>query len=214
MTTRLKLYNAALRICGERSLASLTESREPRHLLDDVWNDGGVNKCLESGFWIFAELFVRVDYDTEVTPAFGYNRAFSKPTDWVKTSGICSDEYFTAPITLYEDRNNYWYTSIDQIYVRYVSNGAAYGGDLSIWSSAFSDYVAAHFASQIIYQLTNDRKVRADVMALVKTRLTDAKNHNTSSKPPQFPATGRWVNSRSSRTGSGWDRGNRGSLIG
>ena len=42
MATRLQLYNRALRIIQERKLSSLTEKREPRFLLDDVWEEGGV----------------------------------------------------------------------------------------------------------------------------------------------------------------------------
>jgi len=38
-TSRLKLYNDALTACGESHLASLTEDREPRRLLDHVWDE-------------------------------------------------------------------------------------------------------------------------------------------------------------------------------
>lgn len=212
MTTRLQLYNAALRLCGEKKISTLSEDRKPRYLLDDIWNDGGVEFCLERGFWTFAERLVRIDYDTEVTPAFGHNRAFTKPTDWVKTSGICSDEFFKTPLTEYEDRSGYWYASIDQIYVKYVSNDTTYGNDLSIWPSQFADYVAAYFASQIVAELTGDEKKKEIVSREVKDKMRDALNHNLSSKPQQFPALGRWVSARTSY--SRGDRGNRGSLIG
>jgi hypothetical protein len=38
--SKLKLYNDALGILGERRLASLTENREPRRVLDEVWDAG------------------------------------------------------------------------------------------------------------------------------------------------------------------------------
>jgi len=212
MTTRLYLYNEALRICGDRSLSSLTEDREPRYLLDAVWDNGGVNACLERGFWQFATRFVRLDYDTAVTPSFGYNRAFSKPTDWVKTAGICSDEFFTAPLLHYTDEAGYWYASIDQIYVKYVSNGASYGSDLSVWSQAFADFAAAHFARKIVTKLTGDENKRNEVIALEEKLLGQAQNLDASASPQKFPAPGNWASSRlMSRSG---DRGNRGSLIG
>ena len=40
MITRLQLYNSALLLLGERNLASLSENREPRRLLDHVWDTG------------------------------------------------------------------------------------------------------------------------------------------------------------------------------
>ena len=54
MTDRLSLYNDALLLCGERALTSLSEDREPRRLLDQIWNSGGVNVCLAEGQWFFA----------------------------------------------------------------------------------------------------------------------------------------------------------------
>ena len=80
MTTQLDLYNGALLQVGERFLASLTEQREPRRLLDQVWAANGVKTCLEEGQWPFAMRTVQVDYDPSITPTFGYARVFQKPT--------------------------------------------------------------------------------------------------------------------------------------
>jgi hypothetical protein len=103
VTTQLDVYNDALLLCGERFLASLTEEREPRRLLDRVWASNGVRTCLEMGQWNFAMRSVQIDYDSGVQPAWGYNRAFAKPTDWVLTSGLCSDEFMRSPLTRYID---------------------------------------------------------------------------------------------------------------
>jgi len=213
MTTRLYLYNEALRMCGERSIASLTEAREPRYLLDAVWNNGGVDYCLEQGFWQFATKSVQVDYDTDITPAFGLKRAFSKPTDWVKTAAVCSDEHFTSPLTQYTDESGYWYAELDTIYVKYISNDTDYGNDLTLWPQSFADFAACHFASRIVTKLTSDEAKEEKLIAQRKKLLLAAKNHDASGDPPKFPAPGRWARARSSRIGQ-YDRGNNGSLIG
>lgn len=212
MTTRIQLYNAALRLCGDRKLSALTEDREARYLLDGVWDDGGVQACLEKSFWQFATRTVQVDYDTDITPSFGYNRAFSKPSDWIKTAGICQDEYFTTPLLQYSDENGYWYASIDTIYVKFISNGNSYGNDLSIWPQAFADFVAAHFARKIIKKLSGDENKETGLEKLEQKLLTDAKNLDASASPQKFPAPGNWATSRNTRNYR--DRGNRGSLIG
>jgi hypothetical protein len=126
-TTRLQLYNQALRICGERRLASLTENREPRHLLDQVWAEGGVDDVLEQGQWNFAMRAVQIDSDPSVDPAFGLAYGFTKPTDWIRTAGFCSDERFSTPLLEYKDEAGYWYADITPIYVRYVSNDSGFG---------------------------------------------------------------------------------------
>jgi hypothetical protein len=123
--TKLTLYNDALLLCGERFLASLTEEREPRRLLDRAWDGGAVRACLEMGQWGFAMRTIQLDYDSGIQPDFGYARAFVKPTDWVLTSGLCSDEFFRSPLTRYTDEAGYWYSDLDTIYVRYVSDDVA-----------------------------------------------------------------------------------------
>lgn len=212
-TSKLEIYNAALTICGETHLSSLTESREPRRLLDQVWDNDGVDKCLEMAQWHFAMKTVRIDYDAGVTPDFGYRRAFSKPSDWVITSAVCSDEYFDVPLTRYIDEADYWYSDLDEIYVKYVSNDSAYGNDLSLWPASFTDFVAAHFASKIIMKLTADEKKRNSVIDWENKMLKIAKSRSAMTGPQKFPAPGNFVTSRH-RYGSRRDRGNRGNLIG
>lgn len=212
MTTRLELYNDALTLCGERVLSSLTEAREPRRLLDQVWDSDGYKACLEAGQWRFAMRSVQLDYDTDITPAFGYQRAFLKPTDWCATSALCSDEYFKTPHLQYNDEAGYWYSDLDTIYVRYVSNDASYGGDLSLWTTRFTDYVAAHFAAKIIFKLTPDQNKLSAMLTIEDKRKKEAKNHDAMSDSTKFPAQGSWVQAR--QGGRHHDRRNRGSLIG
>jgi hypothetical protein len=212
MTTKLQVYNDALRLCGESSLASLTEAREPRYLLDEVYANGGIDFCLAQGFWQFAMISVQVDYDTDIEPAFGLQRAFTKPSDWVKTAAVCSDEHFKAPLLEYYDEVGYWYADIDTIYVKYVSNGVDYGYNLADWPQTFADYVSAHFASKIVVKLTGDEDKKESVLKERKRLLLDAKNHDASGNPQQFPAPGNWLRSRGRSAGR--ERGSTGSLTG
>jgi hypothetical protein len=210
--TRLQLYNQALRTCGERALASLTEEREPRRLLDAVWAEGGVDNCLEQGQWNFAMRAVQIDYDTNVSPAFGLAYGFTKPSDWIRTAGVCSDERFATPLIQYKDEAGFWYADITPIYVRYVSNDSGFGGDMSKWPGTFDQFVAAFFASEIIFKLTADKERVALVERALKLRKRDALNKDAMNDPTTFPARGSWSSAR----GGGYrrDGGNRGSLIG
>lgn len=219
--TRLSLYNDALMLIGERAISALTDAVESRRLLDQVWNNQGVDACLAEAQWSFAMRTVRIDYDPGITPDYGYSRAFDIPSDWVLTSSVCSDEFFTAPLTRYEEEAGFWFCDLDTIYVRFVSNGSSYGGDLSLWPAPFKDFVAAHFASQILYKLTNDTaKLRLFVnpenpLHSVRGRaLLNAKSRCAMGGPTRFPAPGRWTSSRTRGTGTR-DGGNiSGNLIG
>lgn len=214
MTTRLSIYNDALLIVGERALSSLTEEREPRRLLDTVWNNGGVDYCLEQGQWFFAMRSIQLDYDPAVDPGFGYRRGFTKPSDWIITSALCSDEYFRVPLTQYTDEAGYWYADDDSIYLRYVSNDASYGNNLAIWPRSFTEFVAAHFASKIALKDSGDQEKLKTTIAIRQKALDIAKNKCAMALPTSFPAQGSWTRSRQ-RYGGRRDGGNNGgSLIG
>lgn len=221
--TRLQLYNNTLLLCGERFLSALTEDREPRRLLDQVWNTNGVDYVLEQGQWWFALRTVRVDYDPAITPDFGYRRAFVKPSDWIATSAVCTDEYFRVPLTAYADEVGYWYSDTDPIYVKYVSNAATYGANLAIWPASFADYVAAYFASRIISKLGGDKAAQKDALfgppgfpqrGILAQTLHHALNAAAMTQPAQFLAQGNWTRARMGSRGGRNDRGGNGSLIG
>lgn len=219
--TRLQLYNGALLLCGERSLASLSEEREPRRLLDEVFNSNGVNYCLERGQWWFAMRAVQIDYDPSVDPAFGYNYAFNVPEDWVSTSAVCSDPYYRQPVICHAAEPDYWYAAITPIYVKYVSNDGDYGNDLSRWPATFSDYACAYFASRIIRKLGGDKSDQIAALmgdkGILNTNLHVAKNAAAMTQPTQVLAQGTWSRARlGNRYGGGpfGDGGTTGSLIG
>lgn len=215
-TTRIKLYNGALLICGQRQLASLSENVESRHLLDNVWNDGGVDYCLSEAQWRFAIRTQKLEYSTSITPEFGLRRAFEKSTDWLLTSAVCQDEYFNAPLLQYTDEAGIIYADLDEIYVKFVSNDSGYGGNLALWTPSFTEYVKHYFAAKIISKLTADKQRMTALLqprtGLLDQALLNARNRDAISEPTRFPAAGSWVKSR--RRSNSVDRGNLNSLIG
>ncbi len=220
MTDRLKIYNGALLICKQRKLDALTDNVESRHVLDEVWNDGGVDACLSEAQWKFATRAVRITYETSVDPPWGHQRAFLRPDDWISTVAVCSDEFFKVPLLEYVEEGDYWYASIDDIYVRYVSNDSSWGTNYGEWPSAFTQYVKAYFAWRIIGKLAGSGRAGLELKDEVKKVHEDekltAKNRDAMRGPTQMPARGSWVLSRRGRRGYGpmGDGGVTGSLTG
>lgn len=213
MTTRLSLYNAALRHLGSRELASLSENRESRRVLDGVWNSGLVNTLLETGLWNFAIRAVRLEYTPSIAPDFGYARAFAKPDDFVRTAAVCSEEFFNLPLTQYADEAAYWFSDLDPLYVKYVSNDADYGGNLTQWPPGFTRWAETYLAHRVAKRLTGSDSAMADMLKLQDRLLIDAKSRDAMAEPTAFPPQGSWVRARSQRNGR-WDRGSRSRLIG
>jgi hypothetical protein len=213
MTTRLGLYNAALRLIGERKLADLSEDRKPRYVLDDIFDNGFIDSILEQGLWNFAMRAVEITKSTTTTPAFGQANAFDKPIDWIRTAGLCSDEHFRTPLLDYLEEVDFWFSDIDPIYVRYVSNAANYGNDLLRWPGSFTRYAEAYLAREAVLSLSQDSERQSIILRLEMQRRTEARSMDAMNEATMFFPSGSWTNSRHGHSGRR-DRGNRGNLIG
>jgi hypothetical protein len=201
MATRLGLYNGALRHLGERRLSSLTESREPRRVLDGIWDDNFVRRVLLQGQWRFAKRTVKLDYSQSVTPEFGYRRAFAKPTDFVRLAELCSDEFMRVPLLHYRDAGAYWVAEIDAIYVGFVSDHTNYGSDLSKWPENFTAFAEAELATYACPRLENSQ---TDLDTLKKERrrlLSQAESTDAQLEPTKFPPRGAWAQARTDGRG-------------
>ena len=203
MATKLGLYNGALREINQRKLASLTEPREPRYALDDVYDDA-IQHCLEQGQWKFAIRSVEIAASTSIDPVFGFANAFERPADWLRTAAICENDRFEPPLDRYLDESGYWFADVNPIYVRFVSCDDQYGLDLSAWPSLFTRYVEIYLASRIAGQITNS----SDLVDRLEKRARQAKTEAASNDAMNGPAgripAGSWALSRG---GSRSDRG-------
>lgn len=197
---KLRVYNGALFHLGSRKLSSLSEAREPRRVLDEVWgsNDEVIYWALEQGEWNFAIRSVQADYSASVTPSFGFRRAFDKPSDFRRLAQLSSDEYFTYAMTdrEFKDEATYWFTDHDVLYIRYVSDSDEYGLNSAAWSEAFIDFLEFRLAWKACRRITNsnstfDRIDRDYQKALRAARSFDAMNEGVKILP-----SGSWVRAR------------------
>lgn len=196
VASKLSLFNGGLRLLGERRLASLTEDRPSRRYLDDAWDDGAVDACLEQGFWSFATRSVELLADTAFTSTFGYKYRFGHPDDYIRLKAICTDEYYSSTLNNYTDENGFWFADYDTLYIQYISNDAAYGMDYSLWTPAFTKYVQAYLADEVKELVTgNDGKYDRIKKALKDAKL-DARNKDVMGGPMKFSPMGTWTSAR------------------
>jgi len=220
MTTQLGLYNEALGLLSERSLASLTEAREPCRVLNDIWARNAVQYCLEQGQWKFALHSVSIAYDPLIVPAFGYKRGFALPADWVRATKICADEFFNAPLLRYVEEAGVIFSDLDLVFVSYVSNGTAYGNNLAAWPETFTRYVACYLAAAACNRVSNDKTLLGYLTGpkgdggLLHTLLIDARSKSALESPTSFLPSGNWSVARSRGTAGFRDGGSRSNLIG
>lgn len=212
MTDKLSIYNGALTVIGERKLASLTENRESRKKLDDVFDNDLINRVLQMGQWNFASRSTEMQFSPSVTPSFGYQFAFDKPLDFVRTMRVTHDEYFRQPLIRYVDEAAFWFADLEIIYVQYVSNDVAYGSDFSLWPFNFTEQVEHYMAYKVAPRLTGLDLDSDALLAKWKLWLREAKATDAMESPVQFPPKGAWARSRQGfRSG---ERGKNNQLIG
>lgn len=192
-TTQLELFNKALRHLGERKLASLTENREPCRYLTDEYNET-VLLCLRAGLWNFAMRALQIDSDSAIQPEFGYQYAFPKPTDWVRTSLLSSNETFDPPLRYYQDQNGYWLANCDTLYARYVSS--TLGFNLGAWPADFSEYVGVALARTICSRITQNDALQDRIEQRERLYWKRAQANDAMDQPPTPWPMGTWTTSR------------------
>lgn len=196
MADKLSIYNGALLITGSRKLATLSDNVESRRVLDTVWDGGAFKHCLEKGFWKHAMRDVKLEYESDIEPAWGYNRVYEKPEDLVRLYSLCTDEFFQWPNETYNDSGNFWFTDIDNIYVRYVSNGADYGADTSLWPESFTRFVEAYFAVRAVRRLTEANTDYEECKAIMEEYLAIARSESALKEPSSAPLPTSWQRAR------------------
>lgn len=212
MTTKLTLYNGALLEIGERALSSTSEERESRRLLDQIWDTGVIDYCLGLGQWKFAKRTVEMTADPGVALAFGYEFGYTMPDDHVRTTALCTDEYLSIPLLRYSIENGKLFTDDEPIYLSYVSNGASYGADLTIWPPDFVRLVELYLASRIVWKLSQNKESLARIEKALDRATKEAKNQDAMEGPTVFPPDGALVSARRGRSSS--VRNSRSSLMG
>ena len=196
--TQLALYNQALRLVGEPKLSALTDNRPERYALDAIWDEDPVLDILEEAQWTFATRALEWNYDSSVTSDFGFKYAFTKPSNYVRSAAICSDEFFLEPITAFSDENGYWFCDYETIYVKYISDHDEFGRDYSLWTKLFRNCVASKMAAELAISLTKSQTIMDARTRELKMYIRDAKSLDAMNQPTRFMPSGNWTRSRRS----------------
>ena len=197
MATKLAVYNEALRLLGERRLTGLTEARDARYHLDDVYGTATLY-CLEQGYWNHAMRAVSMTASLSIEPEFGFSDAFERPSDWVRTYIISPTSDLQQWVSPFNDEAAVWYANTAPLYAKYVSSDSAYGMNLGNWPETFAFYVAARLALMTCPTISSGSAEKLEtVMKIEKKARLDARSKDAMGEPPAFPPAGTWSQSRS-----------------
>lgn len=198
MVDKLSVYNLTMVLIAERRLGSLSENREPRRVLDDLW-DHVVQECLEEAQWNFMLRAIQTDASSTVTPAFGWNYAFNKPDDWLRTTIVSTVETFMPPLLDFNDETGFWYANFTPLFVKYQSNDPQYGLNLGAWTANFTKYVSYLLAEYACSRLAGKAELLEGpngISSRLKKARIKAKSNDAMDIGPQEMPTGTWARSR------------------
>lgn len=203
MADKLQIYNGALLHLGARTLATLTEERKSRRVLDTIWAAGAVRYCLEQGYWNFATRTIKIEATPSLEPDFGYTYAFTKPLDFVQLTSISLDEFFTIPLNNYSDEDSYWFANHDVLYISYISDDVDYGASLGNWTETFTRFVELYLAYRAAPQITHDNTVVRDIEDKMKRAMLSAKTKDAVNQGAKMTPLGALASARLNGRGSG-----------
>jgi hypothetical protein len=213
MSDKLILFNAALRHCEVRKLASLTENVKAQYTLNDIWDNGFVDRILKGGQWNFAQRTVKLTPSPDIEAEFGYQNAFIKPEDYIRKLGLATDEFMSNNLNNYEDEAGVFYSDDSVLYIKYVSNDLSYGNNTGLWPEWFTEWVELRLAKDAAPMLTHSDRVIARIEEQEESARKGAKNLDAMEGPSKMAPKGSWVHAREGGRSAG-DRGSRNKLIG
>ena len=213
MVTKISLFNRAIGFIGGRRLhptTGLTEAVTTRYELDAVY-DSSLQYMLEQANWKFALRAVLIEADPDIDPGFGLAYGYSIPTDYVRMAGISTSEFFEPGLEPdFGEENGYFFASVDQFYLKYVSNHADYGLDLGLYPEHYNEALSAWMAYKSVLPISGDRGDRTDILAQHNRALAVSKRIHALSDPVKLKPSGRWTQSR----GGGFQVGFRNGKMG
>ncbi len=188
------IYNDALQCMGLEDITSNTDDSNRRGKLDRALDSSLVADLLEMTSWTFGTSSTKSSYDPAIEPAWGYQRAHSKPSDMQRLDGVFHDEYFQVPLKLYHDEGAYFYTDIDDLFVQYIST--SWLTNPAQWPAHFRKLVASKMATDAAASLKVEGADPVRAKGIYDERESSSKSIDAMAAPPRILAGGKWVGAR------------------
>jgi hypothetical protein len=200
-TTKLQLYKRAIELCEQTPISALTDNATTRHRCD-IHYDDVLAWMMEQAFWNCAMRTVEITQNTGVSPAFAYEYAHDKPSDFVKKYVISGSEFLKPPMDEQDTGNayliegGYIWANVTPIYLRYVSNDSSYGLDLTNWTEGMAKAAAHELAARIAPTVTGSTTKAEELHERAFMLVGKAATFDAMQQPTQMVREGRWTKNR------------------
>jgi len=155
MSTKLALYNQALLVIGAERLLDITEEREVRFRLDDIYDLGAVQHTLKHAAPDFARRTANLTSTTAPNDS-GLGYVHDLPDDFLSIlmdgenrHQIYQDAALDVSILRFLREGDTIVTDYKDVYIRYVANVT----DISQWSPEFVRVVAHYMGMELAQRM-------------------------------------------------------------
>lgn len=204
MTTRLTVFNSALRLIGEETISDPDVSSKPGRELRAAFPEASA-VCLSSGNWNFAierSQLVR----GAAPPRWGYKYAYQTDASLLKIVFVSPSGFERDDTRDYADEKGLLLCDHEALYVKWVSRDwiEARIGD---WSPLYADYVAADLGERVCEVLTGKSSREKGIDRETTRRRRAALAFDAQQSPQARRNPGSFVTARRSRLGirNGWE---------
>lgn len=188
---KLTLYNNALLLLGQRKLSAVDEDRSPRYYLDDTYDMGAVDYCLQLVQPLTASKTVALS-SPATSSEHGLDSVHTLPSDFIKVVGVFTDDKLDQPTDRYIVDGNTIACEHATIYLRYTSNSFA----LTTYSPVFGRVISAFLAQELAEKIVPEDYDRIAKRFLERVKAAKALEGEQEPKPrasaPTVTLTNSW----------------------
>jgi hypothetical protein len=158
-------------------------------IFDDAWIRV-VRFCLTEALWNFAMKTVEITQSG--TPVPGWQYAFNKPNQWLRTIAVSNtSQFFTE--ALYHDEGGRLFANNDTLYIKYLSNEYGADNEAPDWPEMFCRVLAYRLAYECADAITGDPNRGAKLLSDYKSVLSQAKSKDAMDQAQMFPKASNWL---------------------
>jgi hypothetical protein len=193
-STITAIWKEAARLIGYTETRKATPDSEVTiesvfQIFDDAWIRV-VRFCLTEALWNFAMKTVEVTQSG--TPVPGWQYAFEKPNQWLRTIAVSNtSQFFTE--ALYHDEGGRLFANNDTLYIKYLSNEYGADNEAPDWPEMFCRVLAYRLAYECADAITGDPNRGAKLLSDYKSVLSQAKSKDAMDQAQMFPKTSNWL---------------------
>ena len=166
-TTDVQIVNMALLALGADTITALTDTSSKEAIVANALFDQAREEVLMAHPWACA--VKRANLDMDVPPDYGWDNAFTLPTDFLAVVEV--DGVDPGGVQMYEIEDGRLLTNLDEVNIRYIYRNE----DPSSYSPMLTECITLNLASKMAYPIVGKESVANVLYQKYERKLNEAR---------------------------------------